>query len=112
VLQSDIGDINTRRQAALDSASNWDFGTTYDPSAEANRVKSYGADKLASLEGDIRGAVGGKQYFDVNSLLGGATAKVGNQTTPSTTGTSALFDTFQNEATRNATTAKQNEGIF
>jgi hypothetical protein len=112
ILQTDIGDVNQRRQTSLDSAANWDFGSVYDPTQEANRVKSFATDEFGNLEGDIRGAVGGKQYFDVNSLLGGASAKVGNQTTPTTSGSGALFDTFQNEATRNATAAKQNEGIF
>lgn len=105
-----ISDVNRRRQGALDSAAAWDFGTTYDPNAEADRVRSYAGERQAALEGDIRGAVGGTEYFDVNSILGNARARVGTQTTPTTTGTSALQDTFQNQAQDDA--AKQNEGIF
>jgi hypothetical protein len=103
-------DINRRRQSALDRAAEWDFGSTYDPGAESERVRSYAGERQASLEGDVRGAVGGTEYFDVNSILGNARARVGTQTTPTTTGTSALSDTFQNQAQNDA--AKLNEGIF
>lgn len=112
VRQSDIENVNKRRTSSLNNIANWDFGQTYDPSAETGRVRSY-ADELGStLEGDIRGAVGSREFFDINSLLGRAQARVGNQTTPTTTGTTALQSTFENEANRNATAAKQNEGIF
>lgn len=112
VRQSDIENVNKRRTSSLGNIANWDFGTTYDPAAETGRVRSY-ADELGStLEGDIRGAVGSREFFDVNSLLGKASARIGNQTTPTTTGTAALQDTFANEATRNAANAKANEGIF
>lgn len=112
VRQSDIENVNKRRTSSLGNIANWDFGTTYDPTAETGRVRSY-ADELGStLEGDIRGAVGSREFFDINSLLGKAQARIGNQTTPTTTGTAALQDTFANEATRNAANAKANEGIF
>jgi len=110
IRESDITSVNQRRQAALDAAANWDFGTTYDPTSEASRVRSYAGERQAGLEGELRGAVGGKEYFDVNSLIGKAAARVGNATTPTTTaGTSSLYDTFQNQAQQNA---KTNEGIF
>jgi len=115
VLENIQTDINRRRQGSLDTAAGWDFGTTYDPSAEAGRIRSYAGERGQQLEGDIRGAVGGKEFFDVSSLLGKAQARVGNQTTPtgtSGTGTSALYDTFQNEAERDATNTRANEGIF
>jgi len=112
VRQSDIDAINQRRQSALDSAANWDFGTTYDPMQEANRVRGYAGERQAGLEGELRGAVGGKEYFDINSLIGKAAARVGNATTPTTTGgTGALYDTFQNQAAADAAN-KTNEGIF
>lgn len=111
IRESDITDINRRRQSSLDAAGAWDFGTTYDPAAEAGRVRGYAGERQAGLEGELRGAVGGKEYFDINSLIGKAAARVGNQTTPTTTGSgsSALYDTFQNQA--NAST-RTNEGIF
>ena len=111
VLEDITGDIGTRRQGALDSAANWDFGTTYDPTGEANRIRSYADERKAGLEGELRGAVGGREFFDVNSLLGKAAAKVGNQST-GTTGTSALYDTFENEATRANENVRANEGTF
>ena len=105
-----VGDINTRRQAALDRAAEWDFGTTYDPAGEAGRIKSYAGERQQGLEGALRGAVGGKEYFDVNSILGNARARVGTQTVPTTTGAAALNDTFQNQAQQDTT--RTNEGIF
>jgi len=111
VLSDIVGDIGSRRQSALDSAAAWDFGSTYDPSREADRIRSYADERGAGLEGAIRGAVGGREFFDVNSLLGKASARAGNQTTPTTTG-SALFDTFKNEATKTSDNVKTTEGIF
>jgi len=113
VLEDIVGDINTRRQGSLDSAAAWDFGSTYDPTAEAGRIKRYADERGSQLEGDVRGAVGGKQFFDVNSLLGKAKARVGSASAPGAdSGSSALLDTFENEATRNNTNVKANEGIF
>jgi len=113
VLEDIIGDINTRRQGSLDSAAAWDFGSTYDPTAEANRIRGYAGERGAQLEGDIRGAVGGKEFFDINSLLGRAKARVGSAAAPGADASNtALLDTFENEATRNAQNVKANEGIF
>ena len=113
VLEDIVGDINTRRQGSLDSAAAWDFGSTYDPTQEANRIRSYADERRSQLEGDVRGAVGGKEFFDINSLLGKAKARVGSASAPgSDSGSSALLDTFANEATRNNTNIKANEGIF
>jgi hypothetical protein len=112
VREDIIGDVGKRRQTSLDSAANWDFGSVYDPNAEAERIRSYGGERLGGLEGELRGAVGGREFFDINSLLGKANAKVGNQSTGTTTGGSALYDTFENEAKRNDENVKAGEGIF
>jgi hypothetical protein len=114
VLEDITGDINTRRQGSLDQASAWDFGGTYDPGREAGRIRDYASERQAGLEGDIRGAVGGREFFDVNSLLGKAASRVGNASTPGTgtTGTTSLYDTFENEAKRNSENTRANEGIF
>jgi hypothetical protein len=113
VLEDIVGDINTRRQGSLDSAAAWDFGSTYDPTQEAGRIRSYADERGSQLEGDIRGAVGGKEFFDINSLLGKAKARVGSASAPgSDSGSNALLDTFANEATRANTNIKANEGIF
>jgi len=114
VLEDITGDINTRRQGALDQAAAWDFGGSYDPSREAGRIRDYATERRSGLEGDIRGAVGGREFFDVNSLLGKAASRVGNASTPGTgtTGTTSLYDTFENEAKRNSENTRANEGIF
>ena len=114
VLEDITGDINTRRQGALDQAAAWDFGGSYDPGREAGRIRDYASERQQGLEGDIRGAVGGREFFDVNSLLGKAASRVGNASTPGTgtTGTTSLYDTFENEAKRNSENTRSNEGIF
>jgi hypothetical protein len=103
--------INQRRQSALDRAAEWDFGSIYDPNQEAGRIRSYADTRGAGLEGDIRGAIGGREFFDINSIIGKAAAKVGNQTTGTTPGTGALLDTFTNQQQQNNAT-RANEGIF
>jgi len=110
VLSGIVGDIGTRRQRALDTAAEWDFGTDYDPRMEAQRVRDYATQRGTTLEGDIRGAVGDRQFFDINSILGNARARVGTQTTPTTTGQGALANTFQDQAQQDD--SKTNEGIF
>jgi hypothetical protein len=107
-LQADIG---KRRQSALDAAAEWDFGGSYDPTAEAGRIQSYGAEQTAGLGGKIRSAIGDREFFDVPGLIGKASAKAGSATTPKAggtldDGTSALADTFKNQAT------KEQEGTF
>jgi len=107
-LQADIG---KRRQSALDSAAEWDFGSTYDPTAEAGRIQSYGAEQTAGLGGKIRSAIGDREFFDVPGLIGKASAKAGNATTTKAggtldEGTDALAGTFKNQAT------KEQEGTF
>jgi len=113
VLEDIIGDIGSRRTASLGQIADWDYGSTYDPNAEAGRIRSYADERGMQLEGDIRGAVGGKEFFDINSLLGKAKARIGSASSPGPdAGSAALADTFANEATRNNANIKQNEGIF
>jgi len=115
ILAGLADDINTRRSAALDDIAAWDFGMApYDVTGETGRIKRRASEKLAGLEGDIRGAVGEREFFDVPGLIGKASARVGNQTTGTTgtTGASALYDTFANEALRKNETTKTNEGTF
>ena len=111
VLSGIRGDIDTRRQAALDRAAESDFGSTYDPSQEANRIRSYAGERQAGLEGAVRSAVGDQQFFDINSILGNARARAGGTGTTTAAGTAALGDTFDNQAQRDAAT-RTNEGIF
>lgn len=113
VLADIVGDFNTRRTSALDEIGNWNFGDApYDVGRSTGRVKDYATNRQQGLEGEILTAVGGKEFFDIPSLIGKSTARAGNQTTPSTTGAGALYDTFANEATKKADAVRQNEGIF
>lgn len=111
VRSKDIENVNRRRDTSLGNIANWDFGTTYDPAQETGRVRSYADELGGTLEGDIRTALGGRQLFDTNALIGRAAARIGTTPTPTAggTGTNALYDTFQDQA-QNA--SKQDEGIF
>jgi len=107
-LQADIG---KRRQSALDAAAEWDFGGSYDPTQEADRIQKYGQEQLSGLGGKLRSAIGERSFFDVPGLIGKASAKAGSATTPKAggtldDGTSALSNTFQNAA------QKEQEGTF
>ena len=114
VLSSDIGNINKLREGSLDQAANWDYGSTYDVGAETDRIKKKAGELTGSLDADIRAALGDKNYFDVSNMLGKATSRVGNQTTGTggTAGTSALYDTFANEADRKNKDTLKEEGTF
>lgn len=107
VLSGISSELGKRRSNVTDKIAGWDFGSDLDLGRESDRIKSYANERLGGLEGDIRSALGNKSYFDVNSILGKASAKAGNETAPAAgAGTSALSNALSNS------TQKKNEGVF
>lgn len=113
VLSGIQSDVNSRRQRGLDSASAWDFGDTFDVGREAGRVKSYADERMSGLEGDITNAIGGKNFFDVNTLLGRAASRAGTETAPTSFGNAGSAGNAGMGALANALSGKKREeGVF
>ena len=64
---------------ARTGAQNFDFGSTFDPNFFRERIETRGNELSSRLEGDIRSAIGGEQFFDVNSLVQRAGVNQGPQ---------------------------------
>lgn len=64
--RTQLGDI---AKNARTGASSWDFGDTYDPNTYKTSIENKKASLGGLLEGDVRNAVGGEQFFDWNALI-------------------------------------------
>ena len=64
--RSQLGDIAGN---ARTSAGNWDFGDTFDQADYGGQIANRTAELTGSLEGDIRNAIGGEQFFNTSDLI-------------------------------------------
>lgn len=69
VMGGYIKDINDLITGAHTQAGKWDFGSNWEPQDAISNITTTGADYQGRLEGDIRTAVGGKQFFNWNDLI-------------------------------------------
>lgn len=100
-------DINDAIGNAQSSAGAWDFGSTWTPDSARTTIGNMGTDFGNRLEGDIRGAVGGEQFFDWNDLIrkGGMAQGLYNPATDETGGggtnlAAAIADRSKRENTK------------
>ena len=84
--RENLGDIGT---TARDAASNYQLGSSFDPSQYQGQINSLYSDQQGRLEGDIRNTVGNDPLFDINSIISGAGARQG-----ATAGNAPLLDAF------------------
>ena len=112
VLEDIVGDINTRRQGSLDSAAAWDFG-----------LLTIQLLKLIAFVAMLTNVVVSLKVTSVVLLVARSSLTSTHCSARQGTcwyancagceaGSSALLDTFANEATRNNQNIKANEGIF
>jgi hypothetical protein len=106
VLSSIIDDLNRRRGDVGNKINAFELSDTLDLGRESGRIRSRADERFSGLEGDIRTAVGDKQFFDTSGLIGKAAARVGTNTAPTSGTSNPLLTTFQDQ------TRKQNEGVF
>lgn len=67
--------------SAYSGASSWDFGDTFDPSSYQSQLDTLQGELGGALEGDLRTAVGGQQFFDTSGLISKAGVSQGQQNT-------------------------------
>lgn len=61
-----LGDIASNARTA---AGGWDFGDTFDPNTFRTQLEGRQGELSGRLEGDIRNAIGGEQFFNTADLI-------------------------------------------
>ena len=78
---------------ARNAASNYQLGTTFDPTSYTSRADSIYNEGIGGLEGSLRNAVGGQNFFDIGSILNQGRTAQGTANNSNR----ALFDAFAAE---------------
>jgi hypothetical protein len=109
VLQALRDQLSGIGNEARTGASSYNLGQQFDPNSYKSRIDTTYNEGLAGLEGNIRNAVGGQQFFDIGSIL--SSGGIGQGTTAG--GNRAMFDAFQeSEADRNKQRGLGTQGVF
>lgn len=108
VLQSLRDQLSGIGQEARTRASSYELGDVFDPTSYQNRIDTTYNEGISGLEGNIRNAIGGQQYFDIGSILSrGATSQ------GVTNSQRGLFDAFQaRENDRSKQRGLGTQGVF
>lgn len=69
ILEDYRGQLRGIADNARTGAGNFDFGSTFDPSIYGSKIETRRNELSGGLEGDIRNAIGGEQFFDIASLI-------------------------------------------
>lgn len=69
ILEGYRGQLGNLADTARTSAGNFDFGDTFDPNFYRDQIESTQGELGGRLEGDIRNAIGGEQFFNVADLI-------------------------------------------
>lgn len=69
ILEGYRGQIDDILGNARTGAGNWDFGDTFDPETYRDMLETRQGELGSSLEGDIRNAIGGEQFFNTQDLI-------------------------------------------
>lgn len=69
ILEGYRGELGGIADNARTGAGNYDFGDTFDPSRYQGLITERQNELSGQLEGDIRNAIGGEQFFNVNDLI-------------------------------------------
>lgn len=85
VLERNRGQLRNIADEALSGASGYTLGNTFDPTQYTGRAESTATGLRDRLEGDVRGAVGGTQLFDIGNILQFGAREQGAQNPTSTT---------------------------
>lgn len=112
------GVLATNRQALRDIAEGgfgqagaFELGGTFDPTTIQDRITAEQADLTERLEGDIRGALGGEQLFNIEDLISRGGIAQGAQNPGA--GTPAVADALaQREEERRRRRGLGQQGVF
>lgn len=90
ILEGYRGQLGDIASNARTGAGNFDFGDTFDPSTYRSQLDTRQSELTGRLEGDIRNAIGGEQFFNVNDLIQRGGVGQGAQNTTGQAGGSLL----------------------
>lgn len=94
---------------ARTAASNYQLGTTFDPTSYQTRADTIYNEGLSGLEGNLRNAIGGQQFFDIGSILNQGRTSQGT----ANNNNRALFDAFAaDEQDKNKQRGLGTQGVF
>ena len=69
VLEGYRNDLRGVADNARTGAGGWDFGDTFDPDFYRTQIEGKQGELGGRLEGDIRNAIGGEQFFNISDLI-------------------------------------------
>lgn len=69
ILEGYRGQLGDIAGNARTGAGNWDFGDTFDPNTYRTQFDTLQSELGGRLEGDIRNAIGGEQFFNTDTLI-------------------------------------------
>lgn len=69
ILEGYRGSLDDIIKNARTGAGSWDFGDTFDPNFYRTQVETKQGELGGRLEGDIRNAIGGEQFFNTTDLI-------------------------------------------
>lgn len=94
---------------ARTAASNYQLGTTFDPTGYQTRADTIFNEGLSGLEGNLRNAIGGQQFFDIGSILNQGRTSQGT----ANNNNRALFEAFAaDEQDKNKQRGLGTQGVF
>lgn len=94
---------------ARTAASNYQLGTTFDPTGYQTRADTIFNEGISGLEGNLRNAIGGQQFFDIGSILNQGRTSQGT----ANNNNRALFDAFAaDEQDKNKQRGLGTQGVF
>lgn len=109
LLQSIRDSLTGVGNEARNAASNYQLGTTFDPNSYSTRADTIYNEGISGLEGNLRNAIGGQQFFDIGSILNQGKTAQGT----ANNGNRALFDAFAaDEADKNKQRGLGTQGVF
>lgn len=109
LLQSIRDSLSGVGNEARNAASNYQLGTTFDPTSYQSRADTIFNEGMSGLEGNLRNAIGGQQFFDIGSILNQGRTAQGT----ANNNNRALFDAFQaDEQNKNKQRGLGTQGVF
>jgi hypothetical protein len=69
ILEGYRGSLDDIVKNARTGAGSWDFGDTFDPNVYRTQLETKQGELGSRLEGDIRNAIGGEQFFNTADLI-------------------------------------------
>lgn len=112
ILETNRGYLGDIAGNARTAAGNYNFGDTFDASLYSDSIATRTGELTGSLEGDIRNAIGGQQFFNTNSLINKGGVSQGAQNPGGVAGGSLLAAVKSNNEDADKSRGLGTQGSF